>query len=55
MMARAPVAPPVVALGRLAGWTPLPLSVRDARRAARPLRDRLQFDHAVRSDRADVR
>ncbi len=29
-----PVAPPVVELGRLAGWEPLPLSVRDARRAA---------------------
>ena len=35
------VAPPVVALGRLAGWSPLPLSVRDARRAAEPLRRRL--------------
>lgn len=35
------VAPPVVELGRLAGWTPLPLSVRDARRVAGPLRDRL--------------
>ncbi|WP_171168897.1 ABC transporter ATP-binding protein [Streptomyces sp. I05A-00742] len=35
------VAPPVVRLGRLAGWDPLPLSVRDARRAAGPLRDRL--------------
>ena len=31
-----PVAPPVVQLGRLAGWSPLPLSVRDARRAGRP-------------------
>ncbi len=27
-----PVAPPVVELGRLAGWRPLPLSVREARR-----------------------
>jgi energy-coupling factor transporter ATP-binding protein EcfA2 len=35
------VAPPVVQLGRLAGWDPLPLSVRDARRAAGPLRERL--------------
>jgi len=35
------VAPPVVDLGRLAGWQPLPLSVRDARRAAGALRDRL--------------
>jgi energy-coupling factor transport system ATP-binding protein len=31
------VAPPVVELGRLAGWSPLPLSVRDARRRSRPL------------------
>jgi energy-coupling factor transporter ATP-binding protein EcfA2 len=37
----APVAPPVVELGRVAGWHPLPLSVRDARRSAMPLRDRL--------------
>lgn len=37
----APVAPPVVELGRLEGWDPLPLSVRDARRTAQPLRQRL--------------
>ncbi len=37
----APVAPPVVELGRVAGWHPLPLSVRDARRLAPPLRARL--------------
>ncbi|MEV0847054.1 ATP-binding cassette domain-containing protein [Streptomyces sp. NPDC049954] len=41
VMAQSPVRPPVVALGRLAGWDPLPLSVRDARRAAGPLRARL--------------
>lgn len=41
MMLSAPIAPPVVELGRLAGWQPLPLSVRDARRAAGPLRDLL--------------
>ncbi len=40
-LADAPVAPPVVELGRLAGWSPLPLSVRDARRAAADLRARL--------------
>ncbi|MFE5491056.1 ABC transporter ATP-binding protein [Streptomyces virginiae] len=40
-MAVSPVHPPVVSLGRLAGWSPLPLSVRDARRQAAPLRDRL--------------
>lgn len=41
IMAVSPVHPPVVALGRLAGWSPLPLSVRDARRKAAPLRERL--------------
>ena len=38
MLVTATVAPPVVELGRLAGWQPLPLSVRDARREAGPLR-----------------
>jgi energy-coupling factor transporter ATP-binding protein EcfA2 len=37
MMVRSPVAPPVVQLGRLLGWDPLPLSVRDARRCAAQL------------------
>ncbi len=32
-----PVVPPIVELGRLAGWSPLPLDVRDARRRARDL------------------
>ncbi len=36
-----PLAPPVVELGRLAGWRPLPLSVRDARRRSAALRERL--------------
>ncbi|GAA3211925.1 ABC transporter ATP-binding protein [Dactylosporangium siamense] len=44
ILATAAVAPPIVELGRLAGWHPLPLSVRDARRAAAPLRARLE-DH----------
>ncbi|MFJ3174746.1 ABC transporter ATP-binding protein [Streptomyces roseus] len=35
------IAPPIVELGRAAGWNPLPLSIRDARRAAAPLRTRL--------------
>ena len=34
VLERAAVAPPIVELGRLAGWKPLPLSVRDARRCA---------------------
>ncbi|MFF3320214.1 ABC transporter ATP-binding protein [Streptomyces sp. NPDC003035] len=42
VMAISPVHPPVVALGRLAGWTPLPLTIRDARRRATPLRTRLK-------------
>jgi energy-coupling factor transport system ATP-binding protein len=42
LMVDSDIAPPVVELGRYAGWSPLPLSVRDARRAARGLRTRLQ-------------
>ncbi|MFJ5727931.1 ABC transporter ATP-binding protein [Streptomyces paradoxus] len=42
VMAVSPVYPPVVALGRLAGWTPLPLTVRDARRRAGDLREQLE-------------
>lgn len=38
MLERSPVAPPIVELGRWAGWSPLPLSVRDARRRASRLR-----------------
>ncbi|OZM72063.1 cobalt ABC transporter ATP-binding protein [Amycolatopsis antarctica] len=41
------VAPPIVELGRLAGWSPLPLSVRDARRVAGPLRERLRDGSAA--------
>ncbi|MFK4184431.1 ABC transporter ATP-binding protein [Streptomyces sparsogenes] len=41
VMAVSPVRPPVVDLGRLASWSPLPLSIRDARRKAAPLRERL--------------
>lgn len=41
ILAAAPFSPPAVALGKRQGWTPLPLSVRDARRAAVTLRERL--------------
>ncbi|MET9757647.1 ATP-binding cassette domain-containing protein [Streptomyces sp. NPDC006372] len=41
IMAVSPVYPPVVALGRLADWSPLPLTVRDARRRAADLRHQL--------------
>ncbi|WP_344190285.1 ABC transporter ATP-binding protein [Pedococcus aerophilus] len=40
-MAHSQVHPPLVDLGRALGWDPLPLSVRDARRAARGLQDTL--------------
>lgn len=39
LLRTSPVVPPIVELGRAAGWSPLPLSVRDARRRARELRD----------------
>jgi energy-coupling factor transport system ATP-binding protein len=42
------VAPPVVELGRLASWSPLPLSVRDARRRAPELIARLDAAPARR-------
>ena len=42
VLADFPLAPPVVELGRWAGWDPLPLTVREARRAAADLRRRLQ-------------
>jgi energy-coupling factor transport system ATP-binding protein len=42
LLGDAPIAPPIVELGREVGWSPLPLSIRDARRVARPLRDELQ-------------
>ncbi|ARX83155.1 cobalt ABC transporter ATP-binding protein [Streptomyces alboflavus] len=41
VMAVSPVYPPVVGLGRLAGVSPLPLTVRDARRRTGALRERL--------------
>jgi energy-coupling factor transport system ATP-binding protein len=41
LLVTSPVVPPIIELGRAAGWTPLPLSVRDARRRARELAARL--------------
>jgi energy-coupling factor transport system ATP-binding protein len=41
MMTHSTIAPPVVELGRWAGWSPLPMSVRDAYRRAGELRVRL--------------
>ncbi len=53
VLASTPVAPPVVELGRIASWSPLPLSVRDARRLAPSLRERLSDRLPPRVD--DVR
>ncbi|WP_175408678.1 ABC transporter ATP-binding protein [Streptomyces sp. TRM64462] len=47
VMRVSPVYPPVVGLSRVAGWTPPPLTVRDARRLAGPLRERLSGAGAV--------
>ncbi|MFJ3191594.1 ABC transporter ATP-binding protein [Streptomyces griseoviridis] len=54
MMALSPVYPPVVALGRLASWTPLPLTVRDARRRSAPLRERLAQSQAQPRTQAQI-
>ena len=48
----APVAPPLVELGRLAGWRPLPLTVRDARRRTGSLE---LGDPATAPDRSPAR
>jgi energy-coupling factor transport system ATP-binding protein len=54
LLVDSPVAPPVVELGRVAGWTPLPLSVRDARRRAAHLRFELAATPAYAGPRARV-
>jgi energy-coupling factor transporter ATP-binding protein EcfA2 len=41
IMETSPVAPPLVELGRLMGWRPLPLTVRDARRQGSALRQQI--------------
>jgi energy-coupling factor transporter ATP-binding protein EcfA2 len=52
VLRESPVAPPIVDLGRAAGWDPLPLTVRDARRRARDLTARLGRAPAVDDRRA---
>jgi energy-coupling factor transport system ATP-binding protein len=53
-MAVAPVHPPLVGLGRALGWQPLPLSVREARRVSRDLRDRLADPGRVPAPRVEA-
>jgi energy-coupling factor transport system ATP-binding protein len=40
-MVSSPIYPPIIGLGRALRWSPLPLSIRDARRRAGDVRDRL--------------
>lgn len=55
LLQHSPVVPPIVELGRLAGWHPLPLSVRAARRAAGDLASMPVPDSAVsRTDGATL-
>jgi energy-coupling factor transport system ATP-binding protein len=57
-MVSSTIYPPVIGLGRHLGWTPLPLSVRDARRRARDLRatlpDRVPSSSPAATDAAPV-
>jgi energy-coupling factor transport system ATP-binding protein len=53
LMRTSDVAPPVVELGRWAGWDPLPLSVRDARRAGTRLRSALAATAAASPELSD--
>ena len=55
IMRSAPVAPPLIELGRSLGWDPLPLTVRDARRLAPELRARIASKSFVRSAARSLR
>ena len=50
LMRSAPVAPPLIQLGRAVGWDPLPLTVRDARRLAPDLRARIATKSPARAE-----
>ncbi|MCW2754731.1 MAG: energy-coupling factor transporter ATP-binding protein [Marmoricola sp.] len=51
VMVSSTIAPPVVELARWAGWSPLPMSVRDGWRAAAPLRAQLVEEAAQQPSR----
>ena len=65
ILAVSSVAPPVVELGRLAGWDPVPVTVRDARRRAGELRTQVSSavvgaapapgDEVLRAEKVQVR
>lgn len=46
-MKRSPLVPPIVQMGRTFNWSPLPLSIRNARRAAAPLRTQLAHHEQI--------
>jgi energy-coupling factor transport system ATP-binding protein len=52
IMGRSPIAPPVVELARAIGWAPLPLTIRDARRAAATFRETLPAQPVPAGDAA---
>src|SRR5699024_6426731 len=53
-LASSSLAPPIIQLANLAGWQPLPLSIRDARRHARTLRENLSHQEpATQARNAD--
>jgi len=52
VLEESPIAPPLIELGRLARWRPLPLSVRDARRRVAALRPALGAGPSVPEPRA---
>lgn len=53
-LASSSLAPPIIQLANLAGWQPLPLSIRDARRQARTLREKLSHQEpATQARNAD--
>lgn len=51
-MVESSIAPPVIQLGRRLGWDPLPLSIRDARRRAAPLREQFEAPPARLTEQA---
>ncbi|MDQ4039794.1 MAG: ATP-binding cassette domain-containing protein [Actinomycetota bacterium] len=55
VLAQSLVAPPVVALAQLAGWSPVPVTVRDARRRAPSLLARLGEAHSPVRDASGAR
>jgi energy-coupling factor transport system ATP-binding protein len=54
LLRESPVAPPLVELGRLVGWDPLPLAVRDARRRLRTSPRLVEASQMIIQDTAEA-